>query len=306
MDTDIPVVLEVAVNGITSRDVNSNVPIWPEEIAEDALACAALGASIVHSHNEDISLTGEVAASRYWEAWRNILEEVPELVVCCTTTTDKDIQTRWSHVPYLAKRGMTQCVFDPGSLNLYPDEIGASSEKLRGGSSAVYANSRQDIQHIIELLNAINVGASVAIYEPGFLRVALQYEHRKLLPKGSIYKLYFGGEFNWITGRPNDALFGLKPTRAALEAYMELMNGTHVPWSVAVLGGDVTATEVARLALLWGGHLRVGIEDYRGVDQASNRELVTRAVELCRSVGRRIATPAEARTILGIAPAKLA
>ena len=68
-----PVVIEVAVNGATSKARNPNVPIAPDEIARDGLACLDAGAAIVHSHPDDFSLTGEAAAARYLDAWRPIV-----------------------------------------------------------------------------------------------------------------------------------------------------------------------------------------------------------------------------------------
>jgi hypothetical protein len=52
----------------------------------------------------------------------------------------------------------------------------------------------------------------------------------------------------------------LPPTRAALDAYLEMLDGASLPWAVAVIGGDVIASGLARLALERGGHLRVGLE----------------------------------------------
>ncbi len=104
-------------------------------------------------------------------------------------------------------------------------------------------------------------------------------------------KLYFGG------GR---LLFGLPPTRASLDAYLAMLDGTGLPWLVAVLGGDVTGGELARLAIERGGHLRVGLEDYDGPRQPRNEELVREVVALAEITGRPVATPKDAARILGL------
>jgi uncharacterized protein (DUF849 family) len=77
-----------------------------------------------------------------------------------------------------------------------------------------------------------------------------------------------------------------------------MLTPTGLPWSVAVLGGDVIACGLARLALERGGHLRVGLEDYQGPRQPTNEELVREAVALCAEVGRPVATCAEGWAIL--------
>jgi len=129
-------------------------------------------------------------------------------------------------------------------------------------------------------------------------RALVDLERRGTLPRGALVKLYFGGDHDYFGRR--GPTFGLPPTRASLDAYLAMLDGSRLPWSVAVLGGDLLATEVARLALERGGHLHVGIEDYAGARTPSNEELVREAVELAGRVGRPVATCAEAAAILGL------
>ena len=53
MASTAPVILEVALNGVTSRERNPAAPRLPAEVAEDALRCLAAGAAIVHTHTHD-------------------------------------------------------------------------------------------------------------------------------------------------------------------------------------------------------------------------------------------------------------
>jgi 3-keto-5-aminohexanoate cleavage enzyme len=95
--------------------------------------------------------------------------------------------------------------------------------------------------------------------------------------------------------------FGLRPTQSALEAYLDLLTGTDIPWSVSVWGGDLMKTPVARLALERGGHLHVGLEEHFDPErQPANVELVREAVALAAEVGRPIASAAETVRILGL------
>ena len=72
-------------------------------------------------------------------------------------------------------------------------------------------------------------------------------------------KLYFGGEWG-LTRRAKGVTFGLSPTKHALLAYLDMLEGADIPWSVSVWGGDLMATPLPRLALELGGHIHVGIE----------------------------------------------
>jgi uncharacterized protein (DUF849 family) len=73
-----------------------------------------------------------------------------------------------------------------------------------------------------------------------------------------------------------------------------------LPWSVAVIGGDVVACGLARAALERGGHVRVGLEDYAGPRTPANAELVREVVDLCAKVGRPVASPREAAAVLSL------
>ena len=106
-------------------------------------------------------------------------------------------------------------------------------------------------------------------------------------------KLYLSTD-QGLLGAP----FGLPPTVTALEAYLEILDGCDLPWAVSVVGGDVTTSEVATLALRRGGHLHLGLEFYGGPETPSNTDLVKRAVELCTGAGRAVASPDEAAEIL--------
>jgi uncharacterized protein (DUF849 family) len=108
-------------------------------------------------------------------------------------------------------------------------------------------------------------------------------------------KLYLSTD-RGLTGAP----FGLPPTRTALAAYLELLDGTGLPWAVSEVGGDVGRSEVAQLALQRGGHLHLGLEFYFGDGVPTNVQLVQEAVELCERYERPVATSSEAAAILGL------
>ena len=92
----------------------------------------------------------------------------------------------------------------------------------------------------------------------------------------------------------------MPPTPASLDAYLDMLEGTGLPWSVANLGGDLLKTPLAEYALEQGGHIRVGLEDYNGPDTPPNIELLERAVEVCQRKGRDPVAPSEAGRLLGV------
>jgi uncharacterized protein (DUF849 family) len=290
-----PLIIEAALNGVTSKARNPHVPTAPEEIAADARACITAGAAIVHNHIDEFALPGPAAAERYLAGWRPVIAAVPDAILYPTVGFGGDTPSRAAHVePSAAVARMG--VLDPGSVNLG----GTGADGLPGGFEFVYQNTFADIRWTIDLLARLRLGPSISIFEPGFLRTALAYHRAGKLPAGSFVKLYFGGDGGYLGGAAGGATFGLPPTARALDAYLEMLEGTGLPWAVAVIGGDVVACGMGRLALDRGGHVRVGLEDYAGPRTPTNAELVAEVVALARAAGRSIATPPDASRVLGL------
>jgi uncharacterized protein (DUF849 family) len=265
-------------------------------VVAETYACLDAGAAIVHAHNANIRLVGRPAADDYLAAWRRIIAERPDVLWYPTGVAAPDLAARLEHLELLAAElPMRLCYVDPGSTNLgFPDEDGIP----RG---AVYTNTYEDIRGFFGLCRERQLGPSIAIYEPGWLQTTLAYHRAGQLPRGAMVKLYFGGEWG-MYARGKGVTFGLPPTASALAAYLDMLEGTGLPWSVSVWGGDLLQTPVARLALERGGHLHVGLEEHYGDRQPTNVELVAEAVALCAEVGRPVATCAEAARLLDLPP----
>ena len=292
---DTPLVIEAAINGETRPDRNPNTPRKPEEITADVFRCLDAGATLIHAHTDDIQLTGREAAEHYLAAWRPILEERPDTLWYPTLGVGVDAAESISHVEVLAEEvEMRLGLCDPGSTN-----IGApDAEGLPVGM--VYANSYEDTRVALEQCERLRIGPLLAIYEPGWLRTTLAFHRAGRLPAGAMLKLYFGGDCGLFATEPGVS-FGLAPTRHALLAYLDLLEGVDLPWSVSVWGGDVFETPLARLALERGGHLHVGLEEhFHPEHKPTNQEIVQRAAALAAEVGRPIASVKEAAQILRI------
>ena len=299
-----PVILEVAINGGVTPDRNPHVPLTAQAIIDDSLRCFDAGASIIHAHNHDIRLNGRAGAEAYLAPWRVILAQRPDALWYPTLSVNQSdganlepIQDRYSHYPFIAAEvPMPFGVVDPGSTNLgYPGPDG-----LPMGFS--YVNSYADHAYAFGLAKELGFLPSLAIFEPGFLQTTLAWYHAGRLPKGSLAKFYFGGEWG-LWARAKGVSFGLPPTEKALAAYLEMLEGTDIPWSVSVWGGDLLKTPVARMALELGGHLHIGIEEHFDPERTpTNVELIEETKALCASMGRPLATFAQTREMLSMAP----
>jgi 3-keto-5-aminohexanoate cleavage enzyme len=276
-----PVIIEAAING-----ANPDAPRSPESIAATARECFDAGAAIVHNH---IDLVGDAAtvAARYREGWDPVLDERPDALLYPTINGVGDHETRFCHIAPLAESGVLRIgIIDPGSVNL--------------GPRFAYVNAGDSIEHQRSLCERFELGPTIAIFEAGFLRAALSLWRAGRLPGGAMIRLYFGGA---VAEADGDYWFGLPPTEPSLEAYLAMLDGCPIPWSVAVLGGDLFDSDLPRYAVELGGHLRVGLEDYAGDAAKTNEELVVQAVDAVLSAGFDVASAAETTEILGLRPA---
>ncbi len=287
-----PVVIEVAVNGVTTKERNPLVPSTPDEIAADAIACLDAGASIVHIHNPVGRLSTADAAAMYAEALRIMRRERPAGVLYPTMGGGATISERYDHHLLLAEEKLIDMgVIDPGSVNL--SSSGADGAPPTG--DYVYTNSPADIGYMMDVCRQHDIGPSFAIYEPGFLRMVMIYQQSGRLAPHSLTKFYFSGGAYFGRGTPT---FSAPPIVEALDLYLAMLGDTPLPWGVAVLGGSLLDTPVAARALAKGGHLRVGLED--DASGPSNVDQVKRAVELCEQSGRPVASCAETRALLAL------
>ena len=289
--TNSPAIIEVAMNGALPKRVNPLTPRTPDEVAVDGLRCIQAGASILHNHTDDAVIGGDGKhdPAPYQAAWSSILAQYPDILLYPTMpggAPGQPIEQRYAHIEKLADLGLLGLgLLDPGTTDLgrYHDD-----GRPRPGE-VIYQNTWSDGIYMIEACRRLKVGVSVSIFEPGFLRFLLGYATAGALPPGVFVKFYFGGP---------RAGFGLPPTEKALAAYLDMLDGTDLPWLVSVQGGDVVGSGLARLALERGGHLQVGLEP-SGDRVRGNVELVAEAVALTRAIGREPATIAETRDLIG-------
>ena len=287
-----PVIIEVALNGITSRGRNPNVPITPDELTSDAIACIDAGATIVHTHAHNFGAPIDELVAAYAECYEPVLDARPGTILYPTIAGGASSADRFHHVVELATSGLIRASFlDPGSVNLG----GAGPDGLPPPMDYVYTNTFNDTRYGVDVCHRHRLGPSIAIFEPGFLQVVLAYHGAGALPAGTLVKLYFAGG-GYVTG--GRALWGVPPLAEGLDLYLAMLGHTDIPWAIALIDGDALSHPLTRAALERGGHLRVGLEDHPTAP--GNVELVHRAAALCADVGRPVATLADTERLLGL------
>jgi len=288
-----PVIIEAALNGVTTRRHNPLAPVTADELASDAIACIDAGATIVHTHADNLGAPVAELTARYADCFRAVLDARPDALLYPTIGFGSTVAERFGHVGTLASEGLVRAAaVDPGSVNLG----GAGPDGLPPPMEFVYTNPFADIRYAFDLAAQHRIGPSVAIFEPGFLQVVLAYFDADALPPGTLVKFYFAAGGYLTRGR---ALWGAPPITEALDLYLAMLGDRAVPWAIAVVGGSLfDHTELVADALRRGAHLRVGLEDW--ADGPANAEQVQRAAVLAQRAGRRVATAIETRALLGL------
>jgi 3-keto-5-aminohexanoate cleavage enzyme len=289
--TEHPVIIEASLNGASSKEQNPAVPYSDEEIVSDAIACMDAGAALIHNHTDEPILggSGSLDVERYARPWRKLLSIRPDAILTPTMPVGQDgvaVEVRYAHVEQMAKEGLiAQGLCDPGTFNMsLLDEQGLFAE-----STYLYRNDMRDSRYYVETCRRLNIGLSISIFEPSFLKFVLAYYRAGKLPAGGMLKFYFAC----------DALpFGMPPTVASLDAYLGMLGDCDLPWLVSSFGDDCVGCGIAEEAIRRGGHVQVGLEPYAGERCPSNAELVREAVALAARCDRPIATPAQAAQLL--------
>lgn len=269
-----PLIITAALTGAeVTREQQPHLPITPEEIGIAAAECAEAGASIVHVHGR--LPDGRSTQSR--EVYAQILDEVKkrsDVIVQVSTGGAVGMSAQERLQPVTLKPEMA--TLSLGSVNFGDD---------------VFLNLPADILTFAQAMRELDVRAEFEIFDSGMLTTAL-----KLLKKGV---LQGPPHFDFVLGVPG-AMAGTPESLMFLRS--QLPEGA--TWTVAGIGQ--AQLPLATLAMVLGGHVRVGFEDniyYRKGELAtSNAQLVARVARIAHEYGRPVATPAQAREILGIAP----
>lgn len=273
-----PLIISCALTGTQSpKSKNPAIPVTPQEIADSAYAAWQAGAAVVHLHMRDQKQNGTMNPDLFREAITRIREHKDcDVIINCTSSGGWTLthEKRLEHFRTIPEIEMGS--YDAGTLNW--------------GCDYVFPNPPAFLEALGKLYIEQEILPEIEIFDPGMIGNAKYY-----MKKGIIKT---PGWFQFVLG----VLGGMDATIENL-IYLQRMLPEGANWSATGIGKGHLPILFGAIAL--GGHVRVGLEDnlyYAQGQCATNEMLVARAARVAGEFGRPIATPVQARGIMGIKP----
>ena len=282
-----------AVTGnITRPDQTPHLPITPQQIADECLAAAAAGAAAVHIHVRDPQ-TGRPSMDtvHYRDVMQRIRAKNAGVIINLTTgpggrfvPSDDDPKVAApgttlvppeKRVEHIAELKPDICSLDLNTMNSGPD---------------VVINTPKNVRRMARVMRAAGVKPELEIFDSGDIAMAHDLIADGTLDGPGLYTFVLGVKYGFAA-TPETMLYARDRLPAG------------AVWSAFGIGR--AEFPMVAQAWLYGGHVRVGLEDNiyleKGVLAKSNAELVAKARDIVLALGGAIASPAEARAMLGLA-----
>lgn len=272
-----PLILTAAITGAeTSRKDQPNLPLTPEEQAKTAKDCFVAGARVVHLHVRNDDGTPTQALERFKEAINRIRDAVPEMII--------QISTGGAVGEAFEKR--------LAPLSLKPDMGTLNAGTLNFGDE-IFINHPKDIVRLAEAFKEYGVVPEIEVYESGMIDIIAKLVAKDHIVHTPLHVQFVLGVPGGMNGSPRNVLY--------MKEHLEIMIPT-ATWAVAGIGRWHIPASLT--AMVNDGHIRVGFEDniyyHKNIVADSNAQLVARMARIAEEIGRPVATPAQARKILGL------
>lgn len=255
------------------KEHNEYVPYTIDEIEEEAFLAYKAGASIIHLHVRNDDGTPTQDKKRFELAINAIKERCPSVIIQPSTggavgmTNDERLQP--------TELNPEMCTLDCGSVNF--------------GGNEVFINTENDIKYFAEKIYERSILPELECFGKSHIDQVLRLYKNGVI-KDHLHFSFVLGVNGGQTGEERDFHF--------------LRESLPITATYSVAGIGRYEFSLAELAIRYGGHVRVGLEDNiyleKGLLAKGNADLVRKVVEISKKYNREIASPSEARKILGL------
>lgn len=249
------------------------MPLQPEEIANEVYECWKAGASVAHIHVRDDEDKASMSFEKF-EKTVKLIRERCDIVLNLTTSGGLGLTDEIRMKPFIELKP-EMASYDCGSMNWL--------------HTSVFENSPSFLEKLGKTMQEHDVKPEIEVFDAGMIYNALYYMKKGIL-KAPLH-------FQFVLG----AAGGIAATVENL-VFLKSLIPEGSTWGAFGIGKSHLPILYATLAL--GGHVRVGMEDniYYGPGRLakSNVEFVERTKRIVKEIGKEIATPDEARQMLGL------
>jgi 3-keto-5-aminohexanoate cleavage enzyme len=273
-----PVIITVAITGaVPKKKDNPAVPVTPSEQVESTHEAFEAGAALVHIHVRNPDESPGSDPELYGKVQEGVRKYCPGMIVQFST----------------GGRGRDQKLRG-AMLHLKPDMASLATGSVNFPAQ-IYENPPDFVEGLAKTMLEHDIKPEVEVFD-----LAMLYNAANLVKKGLLKD---PPHVQFVMGIPN-----AMPARRTIFDFLRSEIKEVLPratWVAAGVGRH--QWEVNQWCMETGGHVRTGLEDNLRVTPdrlaASNAELVRKVVDACEKYDRKVATPAEARKILGLRPA---
>ncbi|MBN1368317.1 MAG: 3-keto-5-aminohexanoate cleavage protein [Dehalococcoidales bacterium] len=299
------VIITCAVTGsIVVPTQTPYLPITPEQIADEAVKACEAGAASVHIH---VRNPEDGRPSSKLELYEKVIKDIKNrsnVIVGITSggspemNAEQRIEPARVYKPELASFNLGPvCTNASFIAKKYKDsdyKFAWEKDFLRLNETHIMQNSYRELDIFAKTLVEANTKPECECWDISQIYNAAFYYKQELL-KPPVWLQFVTGPLGAIGSHYSDILH-LKNTAE------RLFGAGNYHWSLIATGLEIF--NVAPLAIMLGGNIRVGFEDNIYIEKGklakSNAEMVERIVRVVKDMGREVATPDEARTILGL------
>ena len=275
-----PLIINLAPTGmVPTRAQNASLPVTPDQIAEDAARCRAAGAAIIHLHARESDESPTYKSEIYREVIAKVRQRAPDLIIC-VSTSGRNFKTFEQRSEVLSLDGDVHpemASLTLGSMN-FPQQASVNEPAM--------------IKKLADAMNERSIVPELEVFDIGMIDYAKYLIEKKVLREPFYFNILLGS-----LGTLGATAFNLATAVLSLPA--------DATWAGAGIGRFQFF--VNSMAITMGGNVRVGLEDNLLWDQetkepATNHAVVERISKLGIAAGRQVATPDEARGIIGLEP----
>ena len=297
------IIITCAVTGsIHTPSMSPHLPVTADEIAEQSVDAAEAGASILHLHARDPQDGRPSASPDHFMGFLPRIKQRTDAVINLTTggSALMSLEERLA-APLQTEPEM--CSLNMGTMNfaLYPAAERITEWKhdwekpfLENSDELIFRNTPRDIAHVLtEMGEKRGARFEFECYDVGHLYMLRHFADRGMV-KAPFFIQFVFGVLGGIGADPDNLIH--------MKRMADKLFGDDYRFSVLAAGRQ--QMPMATIAAAMGGHVRVGLEDSlmieRGVLAKSNAEQVAKIRGIVEGLGRTVASPAEARQMLGL------